>query len=84
MTAIVSHVSRSNKLQSFGYVAIGSLVAVLGTVGLLLQLLSPLSLLGSVNYMTVGSLLAVSHSSELQRTFYNMLPASLKRFLFER
>jgi hypothetical protein len=84
MTGTVTTYSRPNKLQTFGYVAIGSLVAVLGTVGLLMQLLSPLSLLGSVNYMTVGSLLAVSHSSELQRTLYNMLPAPLKRFLFER
>ena len=62
----------------------GGLLVVMGATGLGAQLLSPFTLIGSINYIAVGTIIVLLNSIEMRNVAINYLPISLKSMLFDR
>ena len=71
-------------VYSAGMVFAGSLIVFIGSFGLVAQILSPLTLIGSISYITGGSLLVISNSPSIKLRLYNSLPNIVKNLMFEK
>lgn len=61
----------------------GLIVLLVGMGGLLLQLLSPLTMIGSVNYIVMGASILFVYSHNARSIGYSLLPDNVKYAVFD-
>lgn len=64
--------------------ALGLVVLAAGMGGFLVQLCSPLNIVGAVNYVAVGSMMLLTHSRRARQIGYSYVPTNIKHAVFER
>ena len=66
------------------YTTLGIFLILIGLVGFLKHVLSPLSTIGCVLYFTFGSILLLKYSSYFKAHFVKLIPNHLKQYLSEK
>ena len=66
------------------WIVIGATIGVIGTAGLIYQLLSPLTLIGSITYIATGCGILFVNCDKFRSCIYHVLPQKFRAILLER
>lgn len=74
---------KGNFTNSVILTAIGLMLAVIGAFAFTGHMLNPTTVIGALNYMTIGTIVMISQSTVFKNLLYDQIPERVREVLFE-